>query len=105
MFPTVVRNSAIGISSMMARLGSMVAPFVAGLRPHGKWCAPIAFGVFPMIAALVCILLPETKGVELPMTIEDDEEMGINSIQQRRTEELTDHAEKQSASKTKTRET
>lgn len=84
LFPTVVRNSAIGISSMMARVGSMVAPFVAGLRPYGKWCAPVGFGVFPIVAAILCLLLPETKDIELPMTIEDGEALRRNSsIQQR----------------------
>nr|XP_034829082.1 solute carrier family 22 member 7-like isoform X2 [Maniola hyperantus] len=98
MFPTVVRNSAIGISSMMARFGSMVAPFVAGLRPHGKWCAPITFGVFPIIAAILCILLPETKDIELPMTIEEGEAMGRNSIQQRHASAMIDDNGEQLAS-------
>ncbi|XP_068617439.1 organic cation transporter protein-like [Battus philenor] len=79
MFPTVVRNAAIGISSMMARVGSMIAPFVAGLRPHGKWCAPVAFGIFPLISALLCLLLPETKYCELPMTLEEGEALGTNN--------------------------
>ncbi|CAG4930742.1 unnamed protein product [Colias eurytheme] len=76
MFPTVVRNAAIGIASMMARLGAMIAPFVAALRPHGKWCAPVAFGILPLIAALLCLLLPETKDCELMMTIEEGESLG-----------------------------
>ncbi|CAG5027897.1 unnamed protein product [Parnassius apollo] len=82
MFPTVVRNAAIGISSMMARVGSMIAPFVAGLRPHGKWCAPVAFGVFPIIGALLCLMLPETKDCELLMTIEEGEALGQNQTNQ-----------------------
>lgn len=79
MFPTVVRNAAIGICSMMARLGAMIAPFAAGLRPYGKWCAPVAFGIFPMIAGLLCVLLPETKDSELMSTIEEAEALGRNS--------------------------
>ncbi|XP_050348848.1 organic cation transporter protein-like [Nymphalis io] len=73
MFPTVVRNAAIGISSMMARFGSMIAPFVADFRIYGKWCAPVAFGVPPMIAAVLCIFLPETKGTDLVMSIEESD--------------------------------
>ncbi|KPI94133.1 Solute carrier family 22 member 1 [Papilio xuthus] len=81
MFPTVVRNAAIGICSMMARVGSMIAPFVAGLRPFGIWCAPVAFGIFPLISAVLCLLLPETKNCELPMTIEEGEALGRNQNQ------------------------
>ncbi|CAH0719945.1 unnamed protein product, partial [Brenthis ino] len=82
MFPTSVRNSAIGISSMMARLGSMIAPFVASFRNYGKWCAPVAFGLLPMIAAFLCIYLPETKDIELLMTIEEGEALRHKSFTQ-----------------------
>lgn len=85
MFPTVVRNAAIGISSMMGRVGAMIAPFIANLRPFGQWCAPVAFGIFPFIAALLCLLLPETKDCELTMTIEEAETFGN---QRRRTNQI-----------------
>lgn len=73
MFPTVVRNAALGICSMMARVGAMLAPFVANMKQYGKWCAPVAFGIFPIVAALLCLMLPETKDCELLMTIEEGE--------------------------------
>lgn len=76
LFPTVVRNAAVGVSSMMARVGSMVAPFVVGLNDVGRWMPPIAFGVMPILAALLCLLLPETKGCELMTTIEEGENFG-----------------------------
>ncbi|XP_049872894.1 organic cation transporter protein-like, partial [Pectinophora gossypiella] len=76
MFPTVVRNGAMGIASTMARLGAMIAPFVATLRPYGQWCAPVAFGMFPLLAALLCFWLPETKGRGLMMTLEEGENFG-----------------------------
>ncbi|XP_063826415.1 organic cation transporter-like protein isoform X2 [Ostrinia nubilalis] len=44
--------------------------------PFGKWCAPVAFGIFPLIAALLCLLLPETKDCELMMTLEEGEALG-----------------------------
>lgn len=74
MFPTVVRNAALGICSMMARVGAMLAPYVVDLRQYGQWCAPLAFGVFPIMAALLCLFLPETKDCELLMTLEEGEQ-------------------------------
>ncbi|XP_045449905.1 organic cation transporter protein-like [Melitaea cinxia] len=79
MFPTVIRNAAVGISSMMARFGSMIAPFVADFRTYGKWCAPVAFGFPLMIGAFLCMFLPETKGTELVMSIEESQLLKRNT--------------------------
>ncbi|KAJ0183344.1 hypothetical protein K1T71_001320 [Dendrolimus kikuchii] len=81
MFSTVVRNSAVGISSMMARFGAMIAPFIADLKPYGKWCAPIAFGIFSLMTAVLCRFFPETKDCELLMTIEEGEALGTGVLQ------------------------
>ncbi|XP_038214074.1 organic cation transporter-like protein [Zerene cesonia] len=76
LFPTVVRNAAIGCSSMMARVGSMIAPFVVGLGDKAAWMPAVAFAVLPLIAGFVTLLLPETKGCELMTTIEEGEKFG-----------------------------
>ncbi|KAJ2951119.1 hypothetical protein O0L34_g5507 [Tuta absoluta] len=76
LFPTVLRNAAIGFSSMMARVGSMIAPFVIGLRDHALWMPPLAFAILPLIAGFVTFLLPETKDCELMTTIEEGEQFG-----------------------------
>ncbi|CAH2238401.1 organic cation transporter-like protein [Pararge aegeria] len=79
LFPTVVRNAAIGFSSMMARVGSMLAPFVIEMKDVAEWMPPVAFAVFPLIAAFVTFALPETKGCELMTTIEEGEQFGKKS--------------------------
>lgn len=76
LFPTVVRNAALGFSSMMARVGSMLAPFVIDLRAHAIWLPPVLFAIFPLIAGFVTFVLPETKGCELMSTIEEGEQFG-----------------------------
>uniref|UniRef100_A0A2A4KAA8 Major facilitator superfamily (MFS) profile domain-containing protein n=1 Tax=Heliothis virescens TaxID=7102 RepID=A0A2A4KAA8_HELVI len=72
----VVRNAALGFSSMAARIGSMIAPFVIGLEDKAEWMPPVAFGVMPLIAAAVTFLLPETRGCELTTTIQEGEDFG-----------------------------
>ena len=74
LFPTVVRNMGMGACSMSMRMGSMVAPFIANFAVTIPWLATIVFGVAPISAALVCILLPETKGTALPDSINEVEE-------------------------------
>lgn len=76
MFPTVVRNAALGFSSMAARIGSMVAPFVIGMRDTALWMPPVAFAILPLLAAFITLCLPETKGCELTTTIEEGEAFG-----------------------------
>lgn len=73
LFPTVVRNSGVGLSSTVARVGSMVAPFVATLSSTSYWLPPLVFGITPLIGAGLCMLLPDTRGKKLPDTLEEGE--------------------------------
>lgn len=76
LFPTVVRNVGIGTASMIARIGSMVAPFLLSTREYNYAFPPIILGVIPIIGALLVLVLPETVGQPLPATIEDGENFG-----------------------------
>ncbi|NXC82501.1 S22AD protein, partial [Cercotrichas coryphoeus] len=66
LFPTVVRQTGVGLCSMAARLAGILAPLVRLLgRYHGA--IPMAiFGSGPVLGGLLCALLPETRGTELP---------------------------------------
>jgi len=79
LYPTGIRSSAFGICSAMARIGSIAAPQVAFYLPA------IAFKELPLIimgisvllgGLLTVIFLPETKGLTLPETVEDVENLG-----------------------------
>lgn len=76
LFPTVVRNAGVGLASMIARIGSMIAPFVAGLSVSYHWMPPTIFGLIPIMGAALVFMLPETCGVPLPETIQDGENFG-----------------------------
>ncbi|XP_063902776.1 organic cation transporter protein-like [Zophobas morio] len=78
LFPTVVRNVGVGTSSMCARIGSMAAPFIAGLVLVQSWLPPVIFGVVPLIGAILCLKLPETLDCKLPDTVEEAEEFAKN---------------------------
>ncbi|XP_023290498.1 organic cation transporter protein isoform X2 [Orussus abietinus] len=75
-FPTVVRNAGIGLASVCARFGSMIAPYIATMGSIKPWLPPLLFGVGPLVGAGLCLLLPETMNCELPETIEDAENFG-----------------------------
>ncbi|XP_052744316.1 solute carrier family 22 member 6-A [Bicyclus anynana] len=74
LFPTVVRNMGMGACSTSMRVGSMIAPFVADLSKTAPWMPTVVFGLAPLVGALVCLLLPETKGTALPDSIRDVED-------------------------------
>lgn len=59
---TVVRNVGIGTASMIARIGSMVAPFVLSLKEVNTAYPAIILGIMPLIGAALVLFLPETQG-------------------------------------------
>ncbi|XP_071134009.1 organic cation transporter protein-like [Mytilus edulis] len=76
LYPTVVRNSGMGLSSCIARIGGMVAPYVAqsGDVVGGKFgqALPLViFGGCSVSAGLLCLLLPETLNRKLPETVRE----------------------------------
>ncbi|XP_055855210.1 organic cation transporter protein-like [Episyrphus balteatus] len=75
-FPTVARNSGMGFASMLARIGAMTAAHASSFETFGIWVPPVIFASLGMLAALLTLLLPETKGEPLPETLEDAENYG-----------------------------
>ncbi|CAB3226706.1 unnamed protein product [Arctia plantaginis] len=80
LFPTVVRNAALGFSSMTARIGSMIAPFVVGLRDTAVFLPPVIFAIPPTLACIITMFLPETKGCPLMTTLQEGEEFGKKKV-------------------------
>lgn len=75
-FPTVIRNVALGASSMSARVGGIAAPYLIYLADFWKPAPFFIFGVAVLIGGVLSMLLPETLNTELPETIEDGERFG-----------------------------
>ncbi|KAL0266868.1 UNVERIFIED_CONTAM: hypothetical protein PYX00_009302 [Menopon gallinae] len=72
LFPTLVRNTAIGLGSTAAHIGSMSAPFLVDLLGAYAWFIPSTVcGMATLIAGTCIFLLPETKNKPLPDTIQD----------------------------------
>lgn len=97
-FPTSIRNSCVGACSMMARIGSIIAPSLNALVSYNvkyskntfisnffkgdygwKNLPFMVFGISGIFAGLTTIILPETLGRTLPNTIKESEKIGIFS--------------------------
>ncbi|KAK2716015.1 organic cation transporter protein-like [Artemia franciscana] len=70
LFPTSVRSTAIGTSSMFARFGTVLAPYVASLSSYGLIVPFSIFGAVALVSSLAVVNLPETKDRNLPETLE-----------------------------------
>ncbi|TFK12135.1 Solute carrier family 22 member 6-B [Platysternon megacephalum] len=73
LFPTAVRQTGTGFTTMMARLGGMVAPVVLVAGQQFPFLPLVIFGVAPVVSGIAACFLPETHNVPLLDTIEEVE--------------------------------
>lgn len=71
MLPTMVRSGGVGLSSTIARVGALLAPFVPLLTSVLPELPMLTFGLFGLAAGIGAFYLPETHGLKLPETVED----------------------------------
>lgn len=76
LFPTVVRNTAVGIGSMCARLSSTLTPMIFLLDSLDPRVPTALFGLVVLTAGYLALYLPETLNQPMPETIEDGENFG-----------------------------
>ncbi|XP_050535666.1 solute carrier family 22 member 4-like isoform X2 [Daktulosphaira vitifoliae] len=77
MFPTELRMSLFGITSMFGRFGSMIAPQMSLLSAYfGQYVPILLFGIISFVAGALAFLFPETKDQKLPDTVKQAELVG-----------------------------
>lgn len=75
-FPTEYRSVGVGSCSMCARVGGVVAPFIASLADVYKPLPLLIFGILSIVSGCLIVFLPETVGCELPQTLQESEAFG-----------------------------
>ncbi|XP_013370512.1 PREDICTED: solute carrier family 22 member 13 [Chinchilla lanigera] len=70
-FPTVIRQTGMGLVSIFSRIRGILTPLVLLLGNYHVALAMIIFGSTPIVAGVLCVLLPETCGKSLKDTIQD----------------------------------
>ncbi|XP_069500859.1 solute carrier family 22 member 6-like [Ambystoma mexicanum] len=74
LFPTIVRQTGMGFTTMMARLGGIVAPGILMAGDYFPFLPLTIFGVCPIISGIAACFLPEMLNCPLLDTIEEVEE-------------------------------
>ncbi|XP_061926129.1 organic cation/carnitine transporter 2-like [Entelurus aequoreus] len=88
LFPTVIRNTAMGCCSMAARIGTIISPFIIYLGQYYQALPYIVMGTLAIFGALLCLLLPETYGKPLPETMSQ-----MQTVCRQKGKEEEEHAE------------
>ncbi|XP_074842427.1 solute carrier family 22 member 13-like isoform X2 [Carettochelys insculpta] len=65
LFPTVIRQSSLGLCSMSSRVGGILSPLIGLLDKYHPSVSMVIFGSTSVIAGTLCFLLTETCGKEL----------------------------------------
>nr|XP_035950097.1 solute carrier family 22 member 13 isoform X1 [Halichoerus grypus] len=74
LFPTVIRQTGMGLMGIFSRTGGILTPLVILLGEYQAALPMIVYGSLPIGAGLLCALLPETRGQPLKDTIKDLEQ-------------------------------
>lgn len=74
----MVRGQGITLIHIMGYVASLIAPFVVYLANFSTSLPLIVLGVVGIVGGLFCLFLPESLNCELPQTMVDGEEFGID---------------------------
>ncbi|XP_015102060.2 organic cation/carnitine transporter 2 [Vicugna pacos] len=83
LYPTVVRNMGVGVSSTASRLGSILSPYFIYLGAYDRFLPYILMGSLTILTAILTLFLPESFGTPLPDTI--DQMLRVKGIKYRQT--------------------
>ncbi|XP_075342795.1 organic cation/carnitine transporter 2-like isoform X1 [Odontesthes bonariensis] len=70
LYPTVIRNTATGMTTTVSRMGSCISPFLLSLSAYFKYLPYITLGTLGVVSAFAALFLPESFKRPLPETIQ-----------------------------------
>jgi OCT family organic cation transporter-like MFS transporter 4/5 len=89
LFPTKVRNLAVGLASTFARIGSISAPYIVDLLGSIHAGIPVViFGLCSFAAGITSLMLPETLNKKMPESVAEIERSGKQKKESPEQEEM-----------------
>uniref|UniRef100_A0A8D0G2Y1 Major facilitator superfamily (MFS) profile domain-containing protein n=1 Tax=Sphenodon punctatus TaxID=8508 RepID=A0A8D0G2Y1_SPHPU len=80
LFPTVVRQTSLGLCSMATRVAGIISPLIGLLDKYHPAVPMVIFGTTAVIGGLLCFLLPEMRGKELQDGTGNDSQVRGDSV-------------------------
>ncbi|XP_012268389.2 organic cation transporter protein [Athalia rosae] len=77
LFPTVLRNTALGVGSMCARLSGAMTPLIMLLDSLDPRVPAVVFGCLALVSGFLALYLPETLNQPMPQSLDDGEKFGV----------------------------
>lgn len=76
LYPTIIRNTAIGSCSCIARVGGIVSLLILELKNFWLPAPMLIMGIVATLAGFLAIFFPETVGNRLPESMEEATNIG-----------------------------
>ncbi|XP_006824129.1 organic cation transporter protein-like [Saccoglossus kowalevskii] len=76
LFPTTSRSLGVSLTGVFGMTGSILSPVILQMRKTWNPLPPLVFGIFTIVAGVLVLLLPETRGRKLPETMKETEANG-----------------------------
>ncbi|XP_043931329.1 solute carrier family 22 member 6-A-like [Protopterus annectens] len=77
LYPTVVRQTGMGFTNIMARIGAMIAPMVQMTADYFQFLPLVIYGMAPVLSGIIAYFLPETLNMPLADTVDEVENSRI----------------------------
>ncbi|KAJ8723072.1 hypothetical protein PYW08_002984 [Mythimna loreyi] len=76
LYPTQYRHRLLAFSSMVGRIGSIIAPLTPVLMDYWHGIPSVMFGAMAVLSGILVLTQPETLGTKMPDTLAEAEALG-----------------------------
>ncbi|KAG6454672.1 hypothetical protein O3G_MSEX008812 [Manduca sexta] len=77
LFPTVVRAQGLALVHISGYVATILVPYIVYMAVIAREIPLLILGVLGIFGGVLCLFLPESMGKEMPQTIQDGEQYGI----------------------------